>query len=120
MANELVSGLNKAIMGGSPLALSLVKTCLSTPVLINKTPGQGAMGDIYLYCETNQKSASAEVSVSLIISTDSKQNYRKMTNRSSTTTPSLMKRYSTPPLLKASIIPYLSVLLMKSSPPTVN
>lgn len=74
MANELVSGLNKAIMGGSPLALSLVKTCLTTPVLINKTPGQGAMGDIYLYCETNQKSASAEVSESLIISTDSKQN----------------------------------------------
>ena len=74
MANELVSGLIKEIINGSPLALALAKTCLTTPALTNKDPVQGAMATIPLYCETNQKSASAEVSESLIISTDSKKN----------------------------------------------
>ena len=74
MANELVSGLSKAIISGSRLAVSLAKTCITTPVLINTDVRQGAQYAIPLYCETNQKSAAAEVSESLIISTNSKKN----------------------------------------------
>ena len=74
MANELVSGLSKAIIRGSQLAVSLAKTCITTPVLINTDIKQGAQYAIPLYVETNQKSAAAEVSESLIISTESKKN----------------------------------------------
>ena len=74
MANELVSGLSKAIIRGNQLAVSLAKTCITTPVLINTDVKQGAQYEIPVFCETNQKSAAAEVSESLIISTDSKQN----------------------------------------------
>ncbi len=68
------SGIAKAIILGNRLAISLAKTCITTPVLINTDPEQGAKYAIPLLCETNQKSAAAEVSESLIISTDAKKN----------------------------------------------
>ena len=74
MGNNLVTGLSKAIIRGNQLAKSLAKTCITTPVLINTDIKQGALYAVPLYPETNQKSASAEVSESLIISTDSKKN----------------------------------------------
>lgn len=75
MANtQILSGITKAIIRGNQLAISLAKTCITTPVLINTDPAQGAKYAIPLLCETNQKSATAEVSESLIISTDSKKN----------------------------------------------
>ena len=74
MANAGLSGLTKAILEGNMLAISLAKTCITTPVLINADPKQGAKFAIPLLCETNQKSASAEVSESLVICTDSKKN----------------------------------------------
>ena len=60
MANELVSGLSKAIIRGSQLAVSLAKTCITTPVLINTDIKQGAQYAIPLYVETNQKSAGTQ------------------------------------------------------------
>ena len=74
MAVEAISGFNKALIRGNQLAIGLAKTCLTTPVLINKDSTQGAVYAVPLMVETNQKSASAEVSESLIISTDSKKN----------------------------------------------
>ena len=54
----------------------MAETLVTTPTLINTDIRQGALYAIPLVCETNQKSASAEVSESLIISmhTDTKVN----------------------------------------------
>lgn len=69
-----IDGLVKKIIEGSAPALKMAETLVTTPTLINTDIRQGALYAIPLVCETNQKSASAEVSESLIISTDSKKN----------------------------------------------
>ena len=69
-----VSGITKAILEGNRMAIKMAKTCVTTPVLINTDTTQGAKYAIPLLCETNQKSAAAEVSESLIIGPDSKKN----------------------------------------------
>lgn len=74
MANAELSGLTRNILAGNRTAIALAKTCITTPVLINTDTSQGAKFAIPLLCETNQKSAAAEVSESLIITSDSKKN----------------------------------------------
>ena len=61
------------IIDGSKTALKMAETLVATPTLINIDIKQGAKYAIPLMCETNQKSASAEVSESLVISTDAKK-----------------------------------------------
>ena len=67
-----MDGLSLAITKGNNAALSLAKTLLTTPTLINIDIKQGALYAIPLDVETNQKSASAEVSESLIIAAGEK------------------------------------------------
>ena len=55
--------LTKKIISGSVVALKLVDTLEPTPTLVNTDIRQGAIYAIPLQCETNQKSANAEVSV---------------------------------------------------------
>jgi hypothetical protein len=75
MANaQVLSGITKAIIQGNLLAIKLAKSCITTPVLINTDIEQGSKYAIPLQCETNQKSAAAEVSESLVICTDAKKN----------------------------------------------
>jgi hypothetical protein len=69
-----LDGLTQKLLQGSKTALKMVETLVTTPMLINTDIRQGAQYAIPLMCETNQKSASAEVSESLIISTDAKKN----------------------------------------------
>ena len=69
-----MDGLSLKITEGNRKALSLAKTLVTTPTLINIDPRQGALYAIPLEVETNQENASAEVSESLIISTNSKVN----------------------------------------------
>ena len=68
-----MNGLTLKIIDGNNKALALAKTMITTPTLINTDIKQGALFSIPLKVETNQKSASAEVSESLVISTDVKQ-----------------------------------------------
>lgn len=68
-----MDGLTLKITGGSKKALALAKTLVTTPTLINLDPRQGAIYAIPLDVETNQKEGAAEVSESLVISTDSKK-----------------------------------------------
>lgn len=68
-----MDGLSLKITERNKKALSLAKTLVTTPTLINADPRQGALYAIPLDVETNQKSAAAEVSESLVISTDAKQ-----------------------------------------------
>lgn len=63
----------RKIIDGSKTALKMAETLVTTPMLINTDLKQGAKYAIPLMCETNQKSASAEVSDSLVISTDAKK-----------------------------------------------
>lgn len=74
MANQVLSGITKAIIEGNLLAIRLAKSYNTTPALINTDASQGAVFSIQLLCETNQKSAAAEVSESLVICSDSKKN----------------------------------------------
>ncbi len=69
---KTMDGLSLKITEGNKKALSLAKTLVTTPTLINTEPKQGAIYAIPLDVETNQKSATAEVSDSLVISTDAK------------------------------------------------
>ncbi len=69
-----MDGLSLKITEGNRKALSLAKTLVTTPTLINIDVRQGALYAIPLDVETNQENASAEVSESLIISTNSKVN----------------------------------------------
>lgn len=69
-----MDGFTRLIINDNKSVLALVKTCVTTPTLINTDIRQGAKYAIPLMCETNQKSASAEVSESLIISSDAKKN----------------------------------------------
>ena len=70
-----MDGLTLKIIEGSRAALSLAKTCISTPALINNKIdlSQGPVAVIPLECETSQKSAQAEVSESLVISSEAKK-----------------------------------------------
>ena len=64
----------RLIISDNKAVLSLVKTCVTTPTLINTDMKQGAKYAVPLMCETNQMSSSAEVSESLVISSDAKKN----------------------------------------------
>lgn len=68
-----LDGLVKKIIMGNKTATQMAETFIGTPTLINIDIRQGALYAIPLQVETNQQSASAEVSESLIISTDSKK-----------------------------------------------
>lgn len=68
-----MDGLSLKITTGNRKALALAKTLVTTPTLINTDIRQGAVYAIPLDVESNQKSASAEVSESLVISTDTKK-----------------------------------------------
>lgn len=68
-----MDGLTLKIIQGNRAAINLAKTCISTPTLINKDITQGALAAIPLECETIQKSAQAEVSESLVISSEAKE-----------------------------------------------
>jgi hypothetical protein len=69
-----MDGLTIKITNGNRKAIALAKTCVTTPTLINLDPTQGAVYAIPLDVETNQRSASAEVSESLVIGTEAKKN----------------------------------------------
>ena len=68
-----MDGLTLKITNGNRKALALAKTFVTTPTLINTDIRQGALYAIPLEVETNQKEAAAEVSESLVISTDAKK-----------------------------------------------
>ena len=68
-----MDGLSLKITNRNRKALALAKTLVTTPTLINTDPKQGAIYAIPLEAETNQKRAAAEVSESLVISTDAKK-----------------------------------------------
>ena len=68
-----MDGLTLKLTAGNKKALSLVKTLVTSPTLINTDTAQGAIYALVLDVETNQKSASAEVSESLVIATDTKK-----------------------------------------------
>ena len=68
-----MDGLTLKLIEGNKKALSLVKTLVTSPTLINTDTAQGAIYALVLDVETNQKSASAEVSESLVIATDTKK-----------------------------------------------
>lgn len=69
-----MDGISEKIIIGNRKALSLAKTLVTMPTLINVDPRQGAVHAIPLDVETNQKRASAEVSESLVIAVDVKKN----------------------------------------------
>ena len=68
-----MDGLSFKITKGNRAAIALAKTLITTPTLINTDPKQGAIYAIPLQVETNQKSASAQVSESLVLATDAKK-----------------------------------------------
>lgn len=68
-----MDGLTLKITNGNKKALALAKTCITTPTLINLDPSQGAIYALPLEVETNQRSATAEVSESLVISSEAKK-----------------------------------------------
>lgn len=68
-----MDGLTLGILKGNLKALQLAKTITSTPTLINIDIRQGAIYALPIFAETNQKNGSADVSESLVISTDSKK-----------------------------------------------
>lgn len=68
-----MDGLTLKITAGNRKALALAKTLVTMPTLINIDTRQGAVYAIPLDAETNQKRATAEVSESLVISTDAKK-----------------------------------------------
>ena len=67
-----MDGLTLKITNGNRKAIALAKTLLTTPTLINVDIRQGAIYAIPLDVETNQKSASAEVSENLVICSTAK------------------------------------------------
>lgn len=68
-----MDGLILKLIEGNSTAINLAKTVISTPTLINKDIAQGTVSAIPLEVETNQKTAQAEVSESLIISSEAKK-----------------------------------------------
>lgn len=73
MAGYALDGLNGKISAGERVAIKMAKTLITTPALINTDLAQGAKYAIPLYVETNQMSAQAEVSESLLITQDTKK-----------------------------------------------
>ena len=69
-----MDALTLKIIEGDRAAIMLARTCITTPTLINTDIRQGALYALPLMCETNQRAAAAEVSESLIISTNAKEN----------------------------------------------
>lgn len=69
-----IDAFAQSIIDGSKIALKMAETLVTTPMLINIDIKQGPKYAIPLLCETNQKSATAEVSESLVISSDAKKN----------------------------------------------
>lgn len=69
-----MDGLTLKITNGNRKALALAKTCVTTPTLINLDPSQGSVYALPLEVETNQRSASADVSESLVITSNRKEN----------------------------------------------
>ena len=68
-----MDGLTVKITSGNRKAISLAKTSITTPILLNTELSQGAVFALPLDVETNQRSASAEVSESLVICSDAKE-----------------------------------------------
>lgn len=69
-----MDGLMLKIIQNNRAAIELARTCISTPVLINTDIRQGPLYAIPLEVEANQKTGSAQVSESLVISSDAKKN----------------------------------------------
>ena len=68
-----LDGLTQKIVNNFMPVINMVKTLVTTPVLINTDLAQGAKYAIPLMVETNQMSAQAEVSESLLITQDTKK-----------------------------------------------
>ncbi len=68
-----LDGLTRKIISDNKAVINMVKTLTNTPTLINTDLTQGAKFAIQLEVETNQMSAQAEVSESLLISQDTKK-----------------------------------------------
>lgn len=68
-----IDGITKKLITGNKSAAQIAASFVDTPTLINIDIRQGAIYAIPLQCETNQKSAAAEVSESLVISSESKK-----------------------------------------------
>lgn len=68
-----MDGLTLKIINKNRKAIALAKTCVTTPTLINIDITQGAVYALPLSVETNQRSASAEVSESLVIGAEAKK-----------------------------------------------
>ena len=71
--------LSQLVVNGNPTALSLVKTLLNSPMLINlgitkEGLTQGAPFAIPLETQTHQQTGSADVSESLVITASGKKN----------------------------------------------
>jgi len=71
--------LSQLVVNGTPTALSLVKTLLNSPMLINlgitkEGLTQGAPFAIPLETQTHQQTGSADVSESLVITASGKKN----------------------------------------------
>ena len=69
-----MDGITQKIISGNKRALALAKTLVTTPALINTKIKQGAVYVLPLDVEVNQKSSAAEVSESLVIVTNAKEN----------------------------------------------
>lgn len=69
-----IDGITKKLILGNKSAEQMALSFITSPTLINIDPRQGAIYAIPLECETNQMSANAEVSESLIISSEAKVN----------------------------------------------
>lgn len=68
-----MDGITQGILNDNKAILNEIKSLITTPTLINTDMRQGAKYAIPLMCETNQMSAAAEVSESLVITSDSKK-----------------------------------------------
>ena len=68
-----MDAFTKKLIEGSKIALKMAESLISTPTLINTDLKQGAKYALPILCETVQQSAAAEVSESLVISTDAKK-----------------------------------------------
>lgn len=68
-----MDGITQGILNDNKAILNEIKSLITTPTLINTDIRQGAKYAIPLMCETNQMSAAAEVSESLVITYDSKK-----------------------------------------------
>jgi hypothetical protein len=68
-----LDGLTQKIVNNYMPVINMVKTLTTTPALINTDISQGAKYAIPLMVETNQMSAQAEVSESLLITQESKK-----------------------------------------------